>query len=155
MIKNRRIFPAALALVALAACTFNISRQNPDKAAASAVEFAKAAFVEKDIDKAFSLLEPEFQEYATKEKFTEVITIMNTPSSPTVVTATEFENIPGQDGVNIFLIGERGSEKYYYRIPMKGTDEKGYKPAGVFRIQGQFPASESRQPLQVKPSTNG
>jgi hypothetical protein len=153
MSNNTRIFLAVLTLAALAACSFNVSKQNPEKAAASAIEFAKAAFVEKDTDKAFNLLDPEFQAYATKEKFTDVISVINTPTSPTVVTATEFEPIPGQDGVNVFLVGEKGAEKFYYRIPMKGTEAKGYKAAGVFRVHGQFPPSESRQPLQVKRST--
>jgi acetylornithine/succinyldiaminopimelate/putrescine aminotransferase len=84
---------------ATTACTFHTSKQNPEKAAASAVEFSKAAFVERDVDKAFSLLDPEFQSYATKEKFGELIQAMNSPISPAKVTAMVFEPIPGQEGV--------------------------------------------------------
>ncbi len=67
----------------------------------------------------------------------------------------EFEPIPGQEGMNIYLTGENGAEKFYYRIPMKGSEGKGYKAAGVFRGQGPYAPSELRQPLQVKRSTGG
>ena len=129
------------------ACSYHVSKQNPKMAAASAADFAQVAFVEQNIDKAFSMVDPEFQAYATKEKFVEVITNMNKPTAPKVVTAIEFEPIPGQEGINIYLTGARDTEKFYYRIPMKGSEGKGYKAAGVFRNQSPYPSSESRQPL--------
>ena len=136
-----------LFLISVTACTYHTSKQKPMMAAASAAEFAQVAFVEQNIDRAFSMLDPEFQAYATKEKFVEVITNMNKPTAPRVVTATEFEPIPGQEGINIYLTGARDTEKFYYRIPMKGSEEKGYKAAGVFRNLGPYPSSGSRQPL--------
>lgn len=147
MIRQIKTFLAVIILMTAASCTSHASKQSPQLAAASAAEFAKVAFVERDIDKAFSMLDPEFQAYATKEKFSEVVTTMNTPTAPTVVTATEFESIPGQEGMNIYLIGENDAEKFYYRIPMKGSEGKGYKAAGVFRSQGPYAPSELRQPL--------
>jgi hypothetical protein len=137
----------AVVILLAASCTLHVSKQNPALAAASAAEFAKLAFVERNIDKAFSMLDPEFQAYVTKEKFTEIITTMNTPMAPTVVAATESEPVPGQEGVNIYLIGESGADKFYYRISMKGSEGKGYKAAGVFRSTGPYTPSESRQPL--------
>lgn len=136
-----------LFLVSVTACTYHASKQNPKIAAANAAEFAQVAFVEQNIDRAFSMLDPEFQGYATKEKFAEVIANMNKPTAPKVVTAIEFEPIPGQEGINIYLTGARDADKFYYRIPMKGSEAKGYKAAGVFRNQGPYPSSESRQPL--------
>jgi hypothetical protein len=140
-------------LAVISACTFHTSKQNPAIAASSAIEFVKVALIEQDIDRAYVLLDPEFQAIATKEKFVQVIRTMNSPVSPKVITATEFEPIPGQEGMNIYLTGENGREELYYRIPMKGSEEKGYKPAGVFRGQGQYAPSETRRPLQVKVST--
>ena len=142
-------------LATISACTFHALKHEPERAAVSAVEFAKAAFVQRDIDRAFGLLDPEFQQYAPKEKLAEVLATMNSPTSPTVVTATEFELIHGQEGMIIYLIGENGSERFYYRLPMKRTEEKGYKVAGVFRNQGQYLPSESRQPLRARGSTGG
>jgi hypothetical protein len=136
-----------LVLVTGTACTYHASRHNPKMAAASATEFARVAFVDQNIDSAFSMLDPELQEYATKEQFAEVIANMNRSTTPKVVKATEFEPIAGQDGINIYLIGENGAERFYYRIPMKGSEAKGYKAAGVFRNQGPYPHSNATQPL--------
>ena len=78
-----------LLLLAVTACTYT-SKQNPRMAAASAAEFAKVAFVDQNIDCAFGMLDPEFQQYATKEKFAEIIATMNRPTAPKAVAATEF-----------------------------------------------------------------
>jgi hypothetical protein len=134
-------------------CSFHASKQNPDAAAAAAIVFAKAALVDRDMDKAYSLLDPEVQSNAPKEKFAEVARSIVADISPTTVTATDFEPLAGQEMMNIYLVGEKGSERLYYRIPMRGNAEKGYKPIGILR--GQYAPSESRQPLQVKPSTGG
>jgi hypothetical protein len=140
-------------LAATAGCSGHASKQDPDKAAASAIAFARAALVERDMDKAYSLLDPEVQSNAPKEKFVEVAMSIVADISPTLVTATEFEPIPGQEMMNIYLTGEKGAEKIFYRIPMRGNAEKGYKAVGILR--GQYAPSQSRQPLQVKPSTGG
>lgn len=140
-------------LAAILSCSFHASKQDPDKAARSAVEFAKAVLVERDMDKGYGLLDPEVQSNAPKEKFAEVAMSIVADISPTVVTATEFEPIPGEEMMNIYLTGEKGTEKLYYRIPMRGNAEKGYKPVGILR--GEYPPSASRQPLQAKASTGG
>ncbi len=116
-------------------------------AAASATEFAQVAFVEKNIDKAFSMLDPEAQAYIGKEKFSEGLTRMNTPTAPESIIATDFEPIQGQEGMNIYITGESPNETFYYRIPMRGTQDKGYKPAGLFRNPGPYPKSPMRRPL--------
>ena len=113
----------------------------------SATEFAQAAFVDKDIDKAFSLLHPEAQAYITKEKFSQTLTVMNTPTSPKSIVATDYEPVQGGEGMNIYITGESDTETFYYRIPMKGTQLTGYKPAGFFRNQGPYPKSSLRKPL--------
>jgi hypothetical protein len=141
-------------IAACAACSFHASKQNPDAAAVSAVEFAKTAFVEREVERAYDLLDPEFQAYAPRERFAEVLTTMNSPSSPVVVTTTDFEQIPGQDGMNIFLTGESGDEKFYYRLAMKGSEEKGYRVAGVFRGPRPYAPSEQRRPLPMLRSTS-
>jgi len=56
----RKLFTIVL-LIVTAACSYRSFKQHPIMAAKSATEFAQVAFVEKDIDKAFSLLDPEAQ----------------------------------------------------------------------------------------------
>ena len=133
-----KTFLTFIMLAAIPACSSHASKQNPELAAARAVEFARAAFVDRDIDKAYGLLDPEFQAYAPKEKFVEVITTMNSPISPTVITATEFEPILGQEGMNIYLTGEDGGEKFYYRIPMKGSEGNVIRPRECFVGKGRM-----------------
>lgn len=116
-------------------------------AGASATEFAQTAFVEKNVDRAFSLLHPDAQAYMTKEKFSEVLSTMNSPTSPKSIIATDYEPVVGEEGMNIYVTGESDRETFYYRIPMKGTQQKGYKPAGLFRNNGPYPKTPSRQPL--------
>jgi hypothetical protein len=152
MTKPAKAFSVLILAVGVS-CSFHASKQDPDKAAAAAIVFAKAALVDRDMDKAYGLLDPEVQSNASKEKFAEVAMSIVADITPTVVTAMEFEPVPGQEMMNIYLTGEKGVEKIYYRIPMRGDAEKGYKPIGILR--GQYAPSESRQPLQVKPSTGG
>lgn len=135
-----------LFLVATTAC-INVSRHKPILAAASANAFVQAALVEKNIDKAYGMLDPELQARTSKADFAQVITTMTTPTAPLSINATEFEPIPGQEGMNIYITGESDRETFYYRIPMKGTQLKGYKPVGIFRNQGPYPASSARQRL--------
>lgn len=129
-------------------CIFHASKQNPEKAAAVAEEFVRVAVVDRDMDKAYSLLDPEVQSNAPKEKFVEILADMNSHGSPTKITAIEFEPIVAEEGLNIYLTGENGGERFYYRIPMRGDDKTGYKPVGILR--GQYAPSGLRQPLQNK-----
>ncbi len=135
-------------VAASTACTFHTSKQDPEKAAAVAEEFAKAALVDRDMDKAYTLLDPEVQSNAPKRKFVEILAEMNSHGSPTKVTATEFEPIAGEEGLNIYLTGENGGETFYFRVPMRGSDRKGYKPIGILR--GQYAPSELKQRLHGK-----
>ena len=134
-------------LLTATACTLRSSRQDPIKAAISATEFAQAAVVERNVDKAFNLLHPDFQAYATKEKFAQVLTTMNSPTYPRAIIATDYEPILGQEVMNIYIRGESDTETFYYRIPMKGSVNQGYKPVGIFRSDTPYPKSDLRRPL--------
>ena len=129
------------------ACFYRAYYHSPIKAATSAAEFAQVAFVERNIDKAFSMLHPDFQAYTTKEEFARVLTGMNSPRAPLSINATDYERIVSGEGMNIYLTGENDTQTFYYRIPMMGTAQKGYKPAGIFRNPEPYPKSESRHPL--------
>lgn len=144
---KKQLLAIFLLMVTAAACSFRAFKQSPIMAAASATEFAQVAFVEKNIDKAFSMLDPEAQAYIGRENFSQGLTKINTPTTPKSINATDYEPIQGQEGMNIYITGESDTETFYYRIPMKGTEQKGYKPAGVFRNPGPYPKSPMRRPL--------
>lgn len=44
--------------------------------------------------------------------------------------------------MNIYLFGENGSEKLFYRFAMEGVKEKGYKVCGFWRHDGLHPIKE-------------
>lgn len=136
----------AIFLLMGTAC-IRFSNHSPIMAAMSATQFAQVAFVEKNTDKAFSMLHPDLQAYTTKEKFAQGLTKMNSPTAPTSIMATDYEPVQGEEGMNIYLTGENDTKTFYYRISMKGSQNKGYKPAGLFRNPGPYPKSPSRIPL--------
>jgi len=139
---------AIVLLAAMAGCIYyRASNHSPIMAATSATEFAQVALVERNADKAFNMLHPDAQAYSTKQKFAEILTAMNSPTAPLYVNATDFEPIQGEEGMNIYLTGETDTQTFYYRIPMKGTKEKGYKPIGLFRNPGPYPNSSLRRPF--------
>ena len=154
MNKYSKSLLAIILLAVSSACFFNVIKHYQDKAAIRAVEFAEAAFVERNVDKAFSLLAPVSQNYYSKEKIAELLITMNSPTSPAVVTATEFEPALGQELMSIFLVGENGDEKFYYRLELLGTEPKGYRVSGLFRGRGQYPPSQLRKPLPIKRLTS-
>ena len=129
-----------------ASCTLHASKQDPDKAAVSAVAFAKAALIERDMNKAYAMLDAEVQSNSPKEKFSEIVLKMASDKAPTSVTATDFEPIGGAEMMNIYLVGETNGEKLYYRVPMRGDSQKGYKPVGILR--GHYAPSELRHAVQ-------
>jgi len=133
--------------VTTTACFYRVSSHSPIMAATSATEFAQVAFVERNADKAFSMLHPDFQAYQTKEKFAQLLTTMNSPTGPLSINATDFEPIVGEDGMNIYITGENDTQTFYYRIVMKGNQNKGYKPIGLFRNPKPYPQSSTRHRL--------
>ena len=81
------------------------------------------------------------------EQFKELVAKMHPSNYPTKVQSTEFEPMPGQKAMNIFLVGEHGEEKFYYRFTMEGVKETDYKVSGLWRGQGPYPPSKMRKTL--------
>ena len=138
---------ALFLVVTTTACWYRVSNHSPIMAATSATAFAQVALVERNADRAFSMLHPDFQAYATKPKFAQFLTAMNSPTGPLSINATDFEPLVGEEGMNIYLTGENDTQTFYYRIPMKGNQDKGYKPIGLFRNPTPYPQSSTRRRL--------
>jgi hypothetical protein len=131
---------------------FNPISHNPDTAAISAIKFAKEAFIDLNQPEAYGFFTEEMQRNVSFDKYIDTIARMHPNKFPRVVTATEFEPIPGKEAILILLYGENADEKFYYRLTMAGTTYGDYKIAGMFRVAEQ-PPSTSRKPLPVKRST--
>ena len=126
---------------------FHRFHHRPDMAANSAVEFARAAFVEKDDGKAFKLLWDGGRQPVSREWLAESVRKMHPNGYPTEVKAIEYEPVPGQPAMSIYLRGTNGSEEFLYRLLLQGTSDTGYKVSDFFRGNGPYPTSPLRKPL--------
>jgi hypothetical protein len=150
-LRNRAFIILETILLSTCACSATTSRQDPEKAAASAIVFARAAVMDGDLDKAYSLLDDDVRANASKERFVEAMRKTVLGKRPDSLTAIEFEPVPGEDEVNIYLIGESSDGNLHYRIPMRGNSTDGYKPMGILR--GTYKSNSLRQPLTKNQST--
>ena len=138
----------ALASVVLAlSCTPRMLRHDQTAAAAKAEEFLVHAVVKQDFGAAHRMLRGDAKLRVTEAALADAMRQQHLHGYPTSVRATEYEPVPGQAAIQIFLIGERDSEKFYYRVPMVGNVASGYSPEGFYRGSGPYPASSLRQAL--------
>ncbi len=126
-------------------------KHSPDAAGKEAEKFAFLAFVKHDFQNA--LLKLVGQSFGSEMKLKEIVGKMHPTGYPDAVVATEFEPIPGQRAMNIFLVGENNSEQFYYRFTMAGTAETGYRVSGLWRGSGPYPPSKRRRSLEHKSVT--
>jgi hypothetical protein len=125
---------------------------DPDMAALGAAKFARESFIDLNQPGAYRLLSEGMQRKLSEDQFIDLVAAMHPKIFPRVVTATEYEPLAGQEATNIYLYGENGNKKFYYRLTMKRAAYGGYRVAALFRIAAPQP-STSRRPLTVKRST--
>jgi hypothetical protein len=148
------LLPMMLLAIGCGVPTVTVLHHDEDKAAEEAEKFAQVAFVQHDPQAAYTVFSEEMKKEITFAIMADTLKKLHPTGYPTHVSATEFEPMPGQPAMNIFLRGKRDNEDFYYRLVMKGTVDTGYRVAGFFRGNGPPPASKLRQPLIRKaPST--
>jgi hypothetical protein len=113
---------------------------NPNLAAQKAEEFATLAFVKRDFDAAYGLLAESTQSHVPLAQFKQTLIKNQTEARPVKIVAKEYEPMPGEKAIYVFLTGENGSEQFSFRITMEGTAESGYKvlrfDPGRFNLPG-------------------
>lgn len=132
--------------------TFTRFYHDPDKAAAKAIVFAKEAFIDLNQPEAYGYLSQDLRRNLSFDQFINVIATMHPHKFPQVVVATEYEPVPGQKAVVIWLVGENESEKFDYRMVMVGTSP-GYQVGAVHRVHEKS-TSDLTKPLSVRVSTD-
>lgn len=139
----------SLMLLSILGCKpkIRIIHHDEDMAADRALEFAEVGFVQQDYTKAYFLLAENGK--MPFQKFSNVIGQIHPNGFPTAIKAIEYEPMPGQEAMNIFLYGEDSGEKFYYRVVMQGTKEADYKVFAFYRGNGPYPPSKLRQPLKI------
>ena len=139
-----------LLLVALAGCHVGVFYHDEHIAAHTAEAFAQVAFVEQNIPRAYTLLDPTLRAERTEAAFAELVRAMHPNGRPQTVLATSFEPVPGTATIQIYLDGHSGDgsgEVFYDRLLMQGSALGGYRTAGLFRRNEPYPASTLRRSL--------
>ncbi|HET9549286.1 MAG TPA: hypothetical protein VFQ03_03870 [Candidatus Binatia bacterium] len=96
-------------------------------AAKRAIEFARVVLINKNLERGYELLSDGGKRHVPLDKFKQTILAMNARGYPSRVTATDYEPMPGEQAIYIFLRGQNGDEQIQYRITLEGTAATGYR----------------------------
>ena len=125
---KRSIFRALTALLVtvlgLAGCAES-PKQNENLAAQRAVEFAGIVLVNKDFDRGYELLSDGGKRHISLAKFKETMIRLHPRGFPTNVTAKEYQPMPGENALWIYLNGQ--NPEMHYRVTMEATASGDYK----------------------------
>jgi hypothetical protein len=156
MNRNRPIFRAlTMSLVAvlwLTGCAES-TKQDENLAAQRAIEFAQIVLVNKNFDQGYELLSDAGKRHISLAKFKETMTRLHPSGFPTSVTAKEYQPMPGENALWIYLTGE--NPEAHYRLTMEATASGDYKvltldSGGVGRM---FPLSSDKKEFSKVIST--
>ena len=132
--------------VGLIGCMQTINH-DASSAGKKAEEFAQVAFVKQDVENSYGLLADGTKRYVSLEQFKAVLSKLHPKGFPKTVTALEYEPMPGEKAIFIFLTGENSGEHFYYRLTMEGTATTGYKVLRLDRASQPYPASSDKKRL--------
>ena len=132
--------------VGLMGCMEKINH-DASSAGKKAEEFAQVAFVKQDVENGYGLLADGTKRYVSLEQFKAVLSKLHPKGFPKTVTALEYEPMPGEKAIFIFLTGENSGEHFYYRLTMEGTATTGYKVLRLDRASQSYPASSDKKKL--------
>jgi len=144
MVTSKVCVPVALAACCSLTSCVNAIAHDQKAAAKSADQFARTAFVSRDSAKAHGLLAPALAKRVPAEQLGEMIAKMHPKSFPSRVSAIEYEPMPGQRGMTIYLKGDGEAEEFHYRLVMEGDSPSGYRVTGLFRGSGPHPSTTKR-----------
>jgi hypothetical protein len=127
---NRWIFRALttslLAVVWLTGCAES-TKQDENLAAQRAIEFAQIVLVNKNFDQGYQLLSDGGKRHISLAKFKETMTRLHPRGFPTGVTAKEYQPMPGENALWIYLSGQHPEDQFHYRLTMEATASGDYK----------------------------
>ena len=132
--------------VGLIGCMQTINH-DASSAGKKAEEFAQVAFVKQDVENSYGLLADGTKRYVSLEQFKAVLSKLHPKGFPKTVTALEYEPMPGEKAIFIFLTGENSGEHFYYRLTMEGTATTDYKVLRLDRASQPYPASSDKKRL--------
>jgi hypothetical protein len=130
--------------VGLIGCVETI-HHDESSAGKKAEEFAQIVFVKQDVENGYELLADGTKRHVSREQFKTVLSKLHPKAFPKTVTAIEYEPMPGEKAIYIFLTGENSGEYFYYRLTMEGTATTGYKVLRLDRAGQPYPPSNEKK----------
>jgi hypothetical protein len=146
-----RCFPLIFTLCALVASCAKTTQHDEQLAAKRAIEFAQVTLVDGNSDKGYDLLAAGGKRYISREKFKESVARLHPRGLPTKVTAKEYQPMPGEPAIWIYLVGQNSEEQFQYRFTMEATGNGDYRVLTLDSgVVGRFfaPTSERKSYTQ-------
>jgi hypothetical protein len=126
-------------LAALAGGCNETIKHDENLAGRHAIEFAQAVLVNKNFAKGYELLADGGKRHIPAEKFIESMKRLHPRGFPTRVTAKEYEPMPGENAMWIYLVGQNSEDQFQYRVTMEATGNGDYKVLNIDNGQvGKF-----------------
>ena len=141
---NYYFYPLIMFAVGLMGCMETINH-DPSSAGKKAEEFAQVVFVKQDVENGYGLLADGTKRYVSREQLKAVLSKLHPKAFPKTVTALEYEPMPGEKAIYVFLTGENSGEHFYYRLTMEGTATTGYKVLRLDRAGQPYPPSNEKK----------
>ena len=113
-----------LTVLGLTGCAES-TKQNENLAAQRAIEFARIVLVNKDFDQGYELLSDGGKRHISLAKFQETMIRLHPGGFPSTVTAKEYQPMPGENALWIYLNGQ--NPETHYRLTMEATASGDYK----------------------------
>ena len=137
-------FTALVVIVVLLGCKGPIQHDEVS-ATKTALQFGRNAFVSQDSENAYALLSDNAKRYVTRETFKETLLKSHPSGFPTDVRVTEYQPVPGEKLMYVYLSGENLHGRLYYELTMEGDAATGYRVAIFDRSGIAPPWSSTRQ----------
>lgn len=97
------VLTLVLILLSLGCASVRVLNHDPSKAAIEAENCADVAFKQYNPQKAFDTLSDKMKKYYSMDEFTSTIAKMHPTGYSSKVSALEYEPIPGEPAMNIYL----------------------------------------------------
>jgi hypothetical protein len=152
-----RSWTLVIAFGALAGSCAETIKHDESLAGKRAIEFVQAVLIEKNFAKGYELLDAGGKRHISREKLEESLTRLHPRGFPTRVSAKEFQAMPGENAMWIYLVGQNSEDQFQYRVTMKSDDNGDYKVLTIDSgTVGRFfsPTSEKRtftNPISTRP----
>jgi len=117
---------ASAMTVVLMSCSDTV-KHDEGLAGKRAIDFAQAVFVDRNFEKGYDLLSDGGKRHLSREKLKETVTRMHPRGFPAKVTAKEFQPMPGENAIWIYLAGQSSEDQFGYRLTMEGNGKGDYK----------------------------